>query len=58
MPTFHITPTDAVLIHAALFCSVGNPIRQLLFHPLETSNPDVATALAKRKEAGGMLAMR
>lgn len=38
--------------------SIALPIRQLLFHPLESPDPRVAEALARRKEGGGKLAMR
>lgn len=38
--------------------SIGLPIRQLLYHPLESPDPRVAEALAKRKAGGRTLAMR
>lgn len=38
--------------------SVGNPLRQLLFNPMESTNPKVAEALAKRKEGAATVAMR
>ena len=38
--------------------SVANPIRRLLYHPLESSDPKVAQALAKRKEGGLRVGLR
>lgn len=38
--------------------SVGNPIRKLLFNPLESRDPTIANALAKRKDGGVTIALR
>lgn len=42
-----------------LLHSVVNPLRKLMFDPLESPDPKVAQALAKRKkEGGGTVSMR
>lgn len=41
------------MMHACVVCSVALPVLQLLFNPLESADPKVAAALAKRKEDDG-----